>query len=317
MRIYRSLEEAAGHFGPCALTIGNFDGVHAGHLAIVHRVVSEARARGWKAAALTFDPHPTKVVAPSRAPALLTTPETRCRLMAEAGLDQALILPFTRELCQWSPQQFVKRILVDSLHSRFVLVGDNFRFGHKAAGDVRLLAEMGRTYGFRVEHLPIVQIRGREVSSTEVRKLVQSGRIAWANRLLARPFALDGPVVRGHGIGSTQTVPTLNLAPETEVMPAAGVYVTMTVCLTTGRRWKSITNAGVRPTFGGESFTVETFLLDPLEGGSPERIRVEFLWRIREERKFADAAALKAQILKDVGRARVYHQRWNRWVGDE
>ena len=304
-------------FGPTALTIGNFDGVHAGHREILRRVVALARERGWKPSVLTFDPHPARIVAPDRAPRLLTTPEERARLMREEGIEQVLILPFTRELAGFSPERFVREIVVERLEARAVLVGDNFRFGHEHAGDTRLLAELGRRYGFLVEAVPAIRMRGRVVSSSEVRRLVEAGSVALAGRLLARPYALEGEVVPGHGIGSKQTVPTLNLAPAAEVMPARGVYVTRTSDSASGRRWISVTNIGTRPTFGGDSVTVETFLLDPLEGASPRVIRVEFLERLREERRFDDAAALKVQILRDVARARAYFRRVSRIGGAE
>lgn len=297
------------HFGPSALTIGNFDGVHAGHREILRRVVELARERGWKPSVLTFDPHPVRIVAPERAPRLLTTPEERARLMREAGIEQVLILPFTRELAGFSPERFVREIVVERLEARAVLVGDNFRFGHEHAGDTRLLEELGRREGFLVEAVPPIRMRGRAVSSSEVRRLIEAGNVALAARLLARPCALAGEVAPGQGIGSKQTVPTLNLATAAEVLPARGVYITRTTDTVAGRRWNSVTNIGTRPTFGGDSVTVETFLLDPLEGASPRAIRVEFLRRLREERRFEDAAALKRQILRDAGRAQTYFRR--------
>jgi riboflavin kinase/FMN adenylyltransferase len=229
--------------------------------------------------------------------------------MREEGIEQVLILPFTRELAGFSPERFVREIVVERLEARAVLVGDNFRFGHEHAGDTRLLAELGRQFQFRVEAVPAIRMRGRVVSSSEVRRLIDAGNVALAGRLLARPYALEGEVVSGQGIGSKQTVPTLNLAPAAEVMPARGVYVTRTADAASGRSWTSVTNIGTRPTFGGDSVTIETFLLDPLEGASPLAIRVEFLRRLREERRFEDAAALKLQILWDVARAQAFFRR--------
>jgi len=307
--IFRSLEEAAGPFGPCALTIGNFDGVHAGHRRILRRVVELARKRGWKPSALTFDPHPTHIVAPERAPRLIATPEERARIMLDEGIEQVLILPFTREVSLLEAVQFAERILVLALGARAVLVGDNFRFGHLHAGDTRLLAALGARLGFVTETIPAVRLRGRVVSSSEIRRLIAGGDVSIACRLLARPFSLQGEVVRGQGVGSRQTVPTLNLAPETDLLPADGVYVTRTHEIATARTWPSVTNAGRRPTFDGGAVTVETFLLEPPEGAAPRAIRVEFLRRLREERKFPSAEALKSQILCDVARARTYFRR--------
>ena len=210
------------HFGPSALTIGNFDGVHAGHREILRRVVELARQRGWKPSVLAFDPHPARIVAPERAPRLLTTPEERALLMREEGIEQVLILPFTRELAGFTPERFVREIVVERLEARAVLVGDSFRFGHEHAGDTRLLAELGRRHGFLVEAVPAIRLRGRAVSSSEVRRLIQEGNVALAARLLARPYALAGEVVAGQGIGSKQTVPTLNLAPAADVRRRLG-----------------------------------------------------------------------------------------------
>ncbi len=297
---------------PAVVTIGNFDGLHAGHRHLVRRVVALANKNGWRSMAVTFDPHPTTVVAPQRAPRLLTTPHQRAELMRAAGIQEALILPFTKELACLSPEEFVKSILVDRLHARIVLVGDNFRFGHRATGHVDTLRDLGLHYDFEVEACGAVRRRGRIVSSSEVRRLVEAGQVSLACRLLERPYALEGRVVPGHGVGSKQTVPTLNLQTKAEVLPARGVYITRTFDLSADRKWESITNVGYRPTFDGDSLTIETFLLSPLVGEPPAEIRVEFLRWVREERKFETPAALKAQILKDVSRAQTYFRRTRR-----
>jgi len=310
MRIFRSLDETPPDFGPSALTIGNFDGVHYGHRRILRRLLEVGTARGWKASVLTFDPHPTRVVAPERAPRLMTSPDQRIGLMSEEGVEQALILPFTTDLARLSPEEFVRQILVERLGARTVLVGDNFRFGHRQAGNVALLVELGRRLGFATEVVPAVACRGRIVSSSGIRELVAEGRVSLAARLLLRPYAIEGEVVSGRGVGSKQTVPTLNLATSAELIPAHGVYVTRTRGLDAAREWNSVTNIGYRPTFGAsEEVSIETFLLDPLEGETPQRIRVEFLRRLREERKFDSPEALRAQILKDVRAAVSYFRR--------
>jgi riboflavin kinase / FMN adenylyltransferase len=196
-----------------------------------------------------------------------------------------------------------------------VLVGENFRFGRRQSGTVALLAELGRKLGFDTEVIPTASCRGCTVSSSLIRKQIERGQVALASRFLCCPYALDGAVVKGHGIGSKQTVPTLNLAPTAEVIPAPGVYLTRTVDLEAPRSWNSITNSGYRPTFGSsDELTIETFLLDPLEGSPPARIRVEFLCRVREERKFETPEALKEQILKDVRVARNYFRRAHTWL---
>jgi riboflavin kinase/FMN adenylyltransferase len=291
---------------PCVLTIGNFDGFHAGHCHLIRRVVALANQRGCISAAVTFDPHPMRLVAPDRAPRLLTTPHQRAALMRALGIDEVVILPFTKELACLSPEEFVKQILVDRLHACMVLVGENFRFGHRAQGHTDTLRELGAKYGFEVETVGAVQRRGCVVSSSEIRRLLEAGNVAKAGRLLEGCFALEGKVVPGQGIGAKQTVPTLNLQTESEVLPATGVYITRTSGLHSNRFWESITNVGYRPTFNGDSLTIETFLLSPLIGDTPAEIRVEFLRRVRDERKFESPADLKAQILKDVACAQKY-----------
>jgi riboflavin kinase/FMN adenylyltransferase len=313
MRIFRSLEEVPPDFGPSALTIGNFDGVHAGHRRIFRRVRDLAAGPGWKPSVLTFDPHPTRVVAPQRAPRLMTSCDERAALMAEEGIEQVLILPFDARIARLSPEQFVHEILVRKLDVRAVAVGDNFRFGHQQAGNTRVLRELGERFGFSTEVIPGVTVRGVLVSSSELRRLVEAGNVTRAARLLGRSYSLSGEVVPGHGVGQKQTVPTLNLRPSSEVLPKTGVYITCTDDPDGCRRWPSVTNVGYRPTFGGtEGITVETYLLEPLEGAPPSRIRVAFLWRLRHERKFESPQALKAQIMRDVARAQAYFRHCRR-----
>jgi riboflavin kinase/FMN adenylyltransferase len=313
-RVFRSLDQVPPDFGPSALTIGNFDGVHAGHRGILRRVRQIAEAQGLKASVLTFDPHPTKIVAPARTPKLMTVPEQRCRLVRHEGIQQVLILPFDAEVARLSPEEFVAQILVRKLEARAIVVGENFRFGHKKAGDTRLLEALGQRFGFSTEIVPAVSCRGTTISSSGLRQLVESGAVARAARFLTRPYALEGDVVAGHGVGKQKTVPTLNLATKSEVLPNRGVYVTRTTDLVDNRSWESVTNIGYRPTFGGShQLSIETFLLEPLAGETPRVIRVEFLWRLRDEQKFESSDVLKLQILKDAGRARAYFRRLNKW----
>ena len=307
--IARDLSQAAG-FKPCALTIGNFDGVHLAHRRLLRAAVENGGRAGLRPALLMFDPHPSCVVAPERAPRLLTSIEERCELIREEGIEQVLVQPFTVELARLTPEEFATQFLRDGLGAKVVIVGENFRFGCKQAGDTQTLKELGARLGFEVRLLKTVRWRGRKVSSGEVRSLVAAGDVGIAGRLLERPYAISGEIVHGHGIGSKQTVPTLNLRTNAQVIPARGVYITRTTELGGARKWNSITNIGYRPTFGNdEALTIETFLLDPLEGSTPVRIRLEFLRRVRDERKFESPEALKAQILRDVGRAKAYFRR--------
>jgi riboflavin kinase/FMN adenylyltransferase len=291
------------------VTIGNFDGVHAGHRQLLRRVVELGLEHNLKPAVLTFDPHPTRVVAPARAPRLLTTLEERIALIREQGVQDVVVIPFTAELAQLTPEQFVEQIVVARMHARIVMVGDNFRFGHKQSGDIKTLTELGVRFGFQTHVVDAVRRRGRIVSSSEIRKLIEQGDVAMAARLLERPYDLSGDVISGHGIGSKQTVPTLNLQTPAEVLPANGVYITRTRDLETGDRWNSVTNVGTRPTFDGHELSIETFLLSAFDGLTPGRISVEFLRRLRPERKFESADALRQQIFYDVGRAQTFFRR--------
>ncbi len=313
VQVYRSLSEPRTAFGPCVLTIGNFDGVHRGHQELMRRVRDAARFEGVKAAVLTFDPHPAKVVAPERMPRLLTNATDRAVLMGDCGIEQVMILPFTAEVAAMSPEEFVDRILTGRLGARRIIVGEDFRFGAQQRGDVELLSRLGRSRGFTVDAIAKLSAHRRQISSTRIRELLREGAVAAAAQSLGRPYELTGEVVRGHGIGSTQTVPTLNLSWSAEILPARGVYATVTRDFHSIRSWPSITNVGFRPTFGGQELTVETFLLEPLITPPPRMIQVAFWHWIREERVFPDAGALRGQIVRDVERAKAFHRRRDRW----
>lgn len=292
-----------------AVTIGAFDGIHLGHRLLFESVQAIAAARGLEPAVLTFEPHPATVVAPERAPKLITTLDERRRLITALGISAIHVIPFTPALSLLTPEQFVRRILLDQLQTKAVIVGANFRFGHQQAGHIDDLERLGAQLGFTVHAAPVLAWRGRKVSSTAIRQAIAAGQVSLANRMLGRPYALSGAVVSGHGIGSRQTVPTLNLDTPAELQPAHGVYITRTRDLDAPRHWNSITNIGLRPTFAGDSRTIETFLLDPFDGHTPARIEVQLLRRVREERKFPSPEALKAQILSDVSRAQTYFRR--------
>jgi riboflavin kinase/FMN adenylyltransferase len=300
------------------LTIGKFDSVHAGHAYLLAQVVSLAKERGLQPAAMTFDPHPVCVIAPGHAPRPLISLEERCAKIHELGIEEIFILPFTLEISKLSPEEFVSRYVSDRMQARVVMVGRDFRFGHKQAGDPGVLAALGERYGFETRLVEPVRLRGLIVSASEIRRRIEAGEVSLAARLLGRPYSIAGEVVAGQGIGSRQTVPTLNLNTSAEVLPRDGVYITRTHDLDGVGAWDSITNIGMRPTFDGHTRTIETFLLAAPEMAgrrpAPLRIRIEMLRRVREERKFETPEALKAQILRDVGRANAYFRRVARWV---
>jgi riboflavin kinase/FMN adenylyltransferase len=294
------------------LAIGNFDGIHLGHQAILRAAVARARDVKAVATALTFDPLPQKVLRPDSAPLRLSTTEQRLRCFAEIGIDAAIVLPFTHNLAKLTPQEFVDQILVRHLQVRAVFVGENFRFGHKQAGNARMLLLLGAERGFDVVILPPVIHKREVVSSTIVRREIASGDVAHAARLLGRPFVLSGKVVSGTGTGRRFTFPTLNLASEQELLPARGVYVTRTRIDGESRTRRSVTNVGVRPTFNGSALSVETHVLEPLGEATPGRIEVHFWKRLREEKKFSGPEELRTQIAQDIRSADMFFTRLRR-----
>jgi len=293
------------------LTVGNFDGVHLGHQQILHDVVERTTAaaddsRGAKKkllpAVLTFYPHPARVLRPQQAPSLLETLPQRLADFAAMGVGAALVLKFDADLAQESAEDFVKKYLVDAMRASAVLVGGSFRFGHKQLGDVELLRELGRRWGFEVVIVTPVIDGGDVVSSTAIREAVRGGGMEDARRMLGRPFALVGEIRPGTGQGRKLVVPTLNLATEQETLPKTGVYVTETVL--SGGTYRSVTNVGMRPTFDGKRLAIESHLFDFAEALTTGLMKVRFLQRLRDEQKFSGPEALREQVLKDIERAK-------------
>jgi phosphoribosyl 1,2-cyclic phosphate phosphodiesterase len=314
---FKTVEEWAAHFGSTgrgsALAIGNFDGIHLGHQAILRATVQRANETGSVATALTFDPPPRKVLQPESAPLRLSTNAQRMEWFGALGVEAAVVLPFTLELARLSPEDFVGEILVRGLHVQAVLVGENFRFGHRQAGDVKLLRDLGMRHGFEVAIIPPVLYKGEVVSSTVIRREIAAGDVTHASCLLGRPFALTGEIVSGTGTGSRFTFPTLNLVPEQELLPARGVYVTRTVLDGESQSHRSVTNIGVRPTFNGAGLSVETHLLDFSGEIAAKRTELRFWKRLRQEKKFATPEELRAQIVRDIATANRFFSRLRRF----
>src|SRR5690348_2427945 len=260
--IAHSPEEWVRHFGAArtVLTIGNFDGVHCGHQKIFQQVVERARREAGIAAALTFSPHPARVLRPEAAPQMIETLAQRLKRMQALGLDAVYILRFDASVASISPQEFIERVLAHTLRVKAVLVGENFRFGHRQAGDTHLLAELGRAHDFEVECVPYLKIRGTAVSSSAIRTAISFGQMECATRLLGRPFALAGEIRAGTGTGRRFVFPTLNLATEQELLPGRGVYATEAIV--NEKRYRAATNVGVRPTFDGTRLSIESHLFD-------------------------------------------------------
>lgn len=289
------------------LTVGNFDGVHRAHQHVLREVVRRARELGAHSLAVTFDPHPVRILHPDAAPPLITPLPIKLRLLAATGLDAVLLLPFTRDLSLLTPRQFAEEILHRQLHAREVHEGFNFRFGRKAKGDVRQLADFGREFGFELKVYPEMCIRSHSVSSSRVRELIAAvGDVSDARHLLGRPFSIMSNPGRGRGYGAKYTVPTINLSRYQDLVPRDGVYITRT--RVAHECFDSVTNVGNRPTFGADSFAIETHLLNfhPLDLTPETEVELFFLRRLRSEIKFPSVEELRAQIAADVHKARRY-----------
>jgi len=306
MLVLHKLEDVPAGFGPSLVSVGNFDGVHRAHAHVLDEIVQRARSSGAKAVAVTFEPHPARILRPDSGLKLLTPGPEKLRLLEGTGIDAVLMLPFGRDLSLMTPRQFAERILKRKLHAREVHEGYNFRFGHKASGDVNLLAQLGQEMGFEVKVYAEEKLRGEAVSSSHIRKLIGEGRVSRARHLLSRPFSILGTPGRGRGLGSKYTVPTINLARYEELVPKDGVYITWT--RVGNERFDSVTNVGNRPTFGADSFAIETHLLNfhPFELTPESEVEICFLNRVRDEIKFPSVGALREQIARDVKKARRY-----------
>lgn len=306
--IVHSAEEWVARFGEkrkrTAVTIGNFDGVHLGHQKILRKLLDQAHQADLTSAVLTFHPHPARVLRPAEAPALLETLDQRLAALDALGINAALVAKFDGNLAKLSPEEFVQRFLVDAMRTQAVLIGGNFRFGHRQSGDAKLLADLGRRWGFEVEMVPPVTADGVIVSSTTIRNALLEGKVDEARRMLGRPFALAGKIQTGTGQGRKQIVPTLNLATEQELLPKSGVYATEAVV--EGRTYRAATNIGVRPTFDGSHTTIESHLFDFNETLASGNLEVRFWVRLRDERKFSGPAELREQVLRDIEQAKRY-----------
>jgi riboflavin kinase/FMN adenylyltransferase len=306
MDIFHKVDDIPADFGPTVVSVGNFDGVHQAHSRVLCELVRRAGARKAKSVAVTFEPHPVRILRPDSGLKLITPALEKLRLLEHSGIDAVVLLPFTRDVSLMSARDFAQQILCGRLKAVEVHEGYNFRFGHKAAGNVQALKELGSEFGFQVVAYSEVQLRGESVSSTRIRELIRAGNVSRARPLLGRPFSIISTPGRGRGYGSKYTVPTINLSRYEELAPADGVYITRT--RVRQECFDSVTNIGNRPTFGAESFAIETHLLNfhPLELTAETEIELFFLARLRDEIKFASVEALREQIGRDIRKARRY-----------
>ena len=289
------------------LTIGNFDGVHLGHQAILRYVVNRADGLGTVASAMTLEPHPVKLLRPRVAPRLLSNLDQRLELIQRTGIEVALVVPFTHRLARMPAEDFVKDVLVDRLAIEEVYIGANFRFGADRGGDVALLEKMGGDLGFKAAASPIVEVDGGVVSSTRVRQAVADGRVDEAASMLGRHVFIDGCVLEGKRLGRKLGFPTLNIEVDNEIEPSRGVYITAVHIPSFGRTFASVTNVGTRPTvYENSILTIETHLFDFTADVYRESVRLFFLKRVRDEVSFPSTVQLMAQIQQDVEASRLF-----------
>jgi riboflavin kinase/FMN adenylyltransferase len=295
--------EVEGGGEPSAVTIGFFDGVHRGHQTVIRRTVEVARKRSLRPVAITFDRHPLQTLSPGKVPPLLTTLRRKAELIEALGVDTLLVLEFTEEVSRWSPREFVERTLVRGLAARHVVVGTNFTFGHRAAGNLEVLTELGEPLGFGVEAVAMFKVDGRPVSSTSIREALGEGDLAWPQKALGRRYVVDGTVVPGAGRGKALGFRTANLrTPDGILLPGRGVYAGRA---TVGDDvWPAAVNVGINPTFGGEPLHVEAHLLDFDGDLGGKVLAVEFWERLRDEVPFDSPEALADQIRSDVATTR-------------
>jgi riboflavin kinase/FMN adenylyltransferase len=308
MKVFNDVQTLRAHLKDPVATIGNFDGLHRGHRAIIDRVLARARAIGGSSVLITFDPHPLSVLAPDRAPDMIVTPRKKLALLDEAGLQFVLILPFTMELAEVTPEDFVRQVLWKGLGLKQVYVGANFNFGRGRAGNAGTLVKQCSELGIHAEQVTEVRYLGSSVSSSRIRRAILAGEVELAGELLGHPYAIEGTVVHGDGRGTALGYPTANLVSHNLLLPQDGVYVTQAVFDRAAR--PAVTNIGSRPTFTDARYAIETHIL-----GSPgdlyeREIEVRFLARLRQELKFDSAEALVQQVRKDIDRTREYfHER--------
>jgi riboflavin kinase/FMN adenylyltransferase len=310
MQIFRQLADISPDYGPSVATIGNFDGVHRGHQWVIAEVVARARALGIPSIAITFDPHPARVIRPESSQPLITPLSQKLELLAATGIDAVLILPFTNEFSRMTARTFAGEVLQRALRVKELHEGETFRFGYQAEAGIENLEALGRELGFSVKVYAPRSIRGHAISSSRVRQMIADGDVNHVRALLSRCFAIRGTPASGRGYGTRYTVPTINLATYAELLPGNGVYIT-TLTIGTGlssEAFDAVTNVGNRPTFGADSFTVESHLLNfhPIALNEHTPLTLTFLQRLRAEMLWPSPEALREQIGRDVAKARRY-----------
>ena len=307
MRLFHGTENA-DIARPTVVTLGVFDGLHLGHQLIMKTVVDRARAIGAMPTVITFEPHPRAVLHPESAPPLLQTFDQKVEALGVLGIQQTIVIHFDKTFSQIRAEDFLRIVVVGRLQAKEVYLGRGFFFGHNREGNIELLKRVSTSLGFVADEVREVRLRGQRIGSTKIRELLRNGQVSLARRMLGRPYGVEGPVVRGDERGARLGFPTANIHPHNRVIPRGGVYVTATL---TGGQWRrSVTNIGTRPTFGeSQASSVETHLIDWSGDLYGDVVRVRFLHRLRDEKRFGSIEELSTQIQRDVSRARRYFDR--------
>ncbi len=312
MKVFNEVATLRAHLSDTVATIGNFDGVHRGHQAILDRLTERAAARGGATLLITFEPHPLKVLAPDRAPRMICTPRQRLALLEAARLDFLLVLPFTTELAAVTAERFVQDWLAGGLGLQEIYVGASFNFGRGREGNADMLVSLCATAGLHAEKVGEVRTLGSPISSSRIRRALISGEVELAGELLGRPFALEGTVVHGDARGATLGIPTANLATANELIPQDGVYIVEAVV--DGRPLPAVTNIGTRPTFAGAHYAVETHVLEDPGDLYDRPLEIRFRARLRQELRFDSVQALVDQVRRDIDRAHDYFANGGRFT---
>jgi riboflavin kinase/FMN adenylyltransferase len=313
MKVISRVDDIAPEYTLPVVTMGNFDGVHLGHRRLIQSVAERAAKTGGTPMVITFHPHPLQMLVPNNAPMQIQTLPQKLAVIKSLGIPVTVVIPYNERLAGTSARDFALDVLCERLRISEIYVGPNFAFGNRRQGSVNLLKEIGREKGFLAEKIPQIEFRGTRVSSTNVRQAIVCGQVALVRRLLARPFALEGTVIHGSGLGTKLQIPTANLRTENELIPQRGVYVTR--LRIDGDSWAGVTNIGFRPTVeteGGAALSIETHALNFSRDIYGKRISVEFWWRVRDERRFASLDELVARIRKDKESATRYFRRIER-----
>ncbi len=289
--------------GQVVATIGNFDGIHLGHQKIIERVVSKGKELGLRKVVITFDPHPARVIFPSKAPGLILNRHQKIRILEESGVDLLLFIAFDRDLSLMTAEEFLRKIM-ERIDFSTIYIGENFRFGKNRSADYKTLDALGERLGFKVGCVPFVKVNDRIVSSSLIREMLKDGEVEEASRLLGRSYSIEGKVVPGEGRGQMMNIPTANIQPHNELIPKRGIYISEIVVA--GSRYNSVTNIGIRPTFHLLHQTIESHMMDFHDHIYGEKVELFFHRKIRDEIKFENAEQLRKRIQKDIEVMKVY-----------